>query len=161
MDSIEISFRTIIQLSDVENLVNLARSTSYFNDEEVMIVQELIQETLAQPKCGYCWIVAEKDLIPVGFTCYGSIAGSLNTWDLYWIVVDQNLRGGGIGKMLIRQTEHDVKAKNGAMLIAETSGREQYQDTHSFYERCDYTLEATIKDFYAPLDDKLFYVKRM
>ncbi|MDD2563611.1 MAG: GNAT family N-acetyltransferase [Salinivirgaceae bacterium] len=161
MDSTEISFRTKIQLSDVENLVNLARSTGYFNDEEVMIVQELVQETLDQPKSGYCWIIAENERIPVGFTCYGSIAGSLNTWDLYWIVVAQNLRGGGIGKKLIRQTEHDVKANNGALLIAETSGRQQYQDTHSFYQRCGYTLEATIKDFYAPLDDKLFYVKRM
>ena len=161
MVSIDIHYRTKVQLSDVENLVNLTRSTGYFNDEEVLIVQELVQETLTQPQSGYCWLIAEKDSIPVGFTCYGSIAGSSQSWDLYWIVVGQSWRGEGIGKKLLWQTEQEVKSQNGALLIAETSGREQYKDTRSFYDSCGYKLEATITDFYAPLDDKLFYIKRI
>ena len=157
----EIQYRKVLHQSDVLTLVALTRSTGYFNEEEVLIVEELVQETLNKPESGYCWLIGEQDSIPVGFTCYGRIAGSIQAWDLYWIVVGNSWRGQGIGKKLIRRTEQEVASLKGALLIAETSGKEQYADTRSFYSSCDYTLEATIKDFYAPFDDKLFYVKRL
>ena len=41
----------------------------------------------------------------------------------------------------------------------ETSARELYRPTQRFYERCGYEAEARLKDFYAPGDSKIIYVK--
>ena len=35
----------------------------------------------------------------------------------------------------------------------------QYQSTRRFYEACGYHLEAILKQFYSPHDDKMIYLK--
>jgi hypothetical protein len=47
----------------------------------------------------------------------------------------------------------------GLRVYAETSGRPQYEPTRAVYERLGFFREAHLKDFYAPGDDKVFYVK--
>jgi GNAT superfamily N-acetyltransferase len=105
--------------------------------------------------------VAEIDGIPAAFACFGRIPGSEHSWDLYWIVVGKDFQGCGLGKKLITNTEDFVKNEGGKLLIAETSGKPQYESTRQFYLRCGYKLEATIRDFYALNDDKAFYIKRL
>ncbi|MBL8851541.1 MAG: hypothetical protein JNG89_17790, partial [Planctomycetaceae bacterium] len=56
-------------------------------------------------------------------------------------------------------TERLIAKRGGRRVYAETSGREQYAPTRAFYERCGYQREATLKDFYAPGDDKVVYGK--
>ena len=50
---------------------------------------------------------------------------------------------------------------NGRQIYIETSSQPIYQPTQAFYTRAGYVLEATLKDFYAPGDDKLVFVKRL
>ena len=47
----------------------------------------------------------------------------------------------------------------GRRIYAETSGRPQYEPTRVFYERLGFTPETQLKDFYAPGEDKVFYVR--
>ena len=51
--------------------------------------------------------------------------------------------------------------KQWKLLIAETSGRELYYDTRAFYIACGYMLEAVIKEFYGPSDDKMFLCEKV
>ena len=63
--------------------------------------------------------------------------------------------------MLLKAVEEDVKHSGGKILWIETSGRPLYASTESFYRKNGYTLQASLKDFYAPDDPKRIYSKML
>jgi ribosomal protein S18 acetylase RimI-like enzyme len=96
----------------------------------------------------------------VGYACWGPTPATDRTWDLYWIAVDPALQGAGIGTILIEEVERRLAGQHARMLIAETSSRSDYAATHGFYVRRGYTEVARVRDFYAPGDDRIIFVKR-
>ncbi|RVU86000.1 GNAT family N-acetyltransferase [Leucothrix sargassi] len=52
------------------------------------------------------------------------------------LVIDQNFRGGGIGKLLVQEAENFFHAK-GCIKSEVTSG-DHRTEAHSFYESCGY-----------------------
>ena len=156
-----LSFRTGIIESDPATVEEIVRSTGYFYDYEIPVARELAEERLAKgEESGYYFVFAEVDKNVVAYSCYGPIACTNGSFDLYWIVTHQDWRAKGIGKRLLNETINEVKKLNGRMLIAETSTKEQYIPTRKFYENNDFLLEATIVDFYEIGDGKAMYVKR-
>ena len=129
---------------------------------EVDIAVELVEERLEEgPQSGYHFVFAELDGRTVGYTCYGPIALTAASFDLYWIAVDKSLHGRKIGQALLEKTEELVRQAGGRQLYIETSNRHQYAPTRGFYLRGGYHQEALLKDFYAPEDDKVIYVKSL
>jgi ribosomal protein S18 acetylase RimI-like enzyme len=63
---------------------------------------------------------------PVGYICYGPTPMTQGTFDLYWIVVDPNVQGRGIGSELLNFLEEVVREKEGRMILADTSTIPQY-----------------------------------
>jgi ribosomal protein S18 acetylase RimI-like enzyme len=98
--------------------------------------------------------------ILVGYACWGPTPATDRTWDLYWIAVDTALQGAGIGTILLEEVERRLVGQHARMLIAETSSRSEYAATHEFYRRRGYTEVARVRDFYAPGDDRIIFVKR-
>ena len=96
----------------------------------------------------------------VGYACWGPTPATDRTWDLYWIAVDTALHGAGIGTILLEEVERRLVGQHARMLIVETSSRSDYAATRSFYERRGYTEVARVRDFYAPDDDRIIFVKR-
>jgi GNAT superfamily N-acetyltransferase len=84
----------------------------------------------------------------------------VGSFDLYWIAVTQAEHGAGLGRKLLDHTETRVREAGGRILFIETSGRELYVPTRRFYEKCGFTLDVRVRDFYAPGDDKLVFSKR-
>jgi len=138
-------------------------ATAVFNQEEKDCVDELWEEFLAQgaDKSGYYFLVYKEGEQVLGYACYGPRALTDRTYDLYWIAVDPQARGGGVGKQLLAATEQAIRAQGGRILIVETSGMEKYTPTRGFYAATGYLLEATLKDFYADGDDLVIYTKRL
>jgi ribosomal protein S18 acetylase RimI-like enzyme len=95
----------------------------------------------------------------LAFANYGKNAFSTHSWDLYWIAVNQNSRDQKYGSMLLRAIEEDVRTSGGKILWIETSGRPLYASTEGFYKHNGYTLQASLKDFYATGDPKQVYSK--
>jgi hypothetical protein len=62
---------------------------------------------------------------------------------------------------LIRESERLAGESGAKQMFVDTSGREQYAPTRAFYERMGYTKAAVLRDFFAPGDDKVIYVKRL
>jgi ribosomal protein S18 acetylase RimI-like enzyme len=138
-------------------------NTSVFTSEEVECVDELWEEYQSQgpEKCGYYFLVDKENDRVLGYSCYGPRALTDRTYDLYWIAVDPNPRGGGVGRRLLTATEEAIHTLGGRLLIVETSGMDKYEPTRGFYHATGYLHEATLKDFYKDGDDLVIFTKRL
>ena len=157
-----ISFRESVKPSDLECVRRITASTGKFHDFEIDVAVELVSERLAKgADSGYEFLFAERSGAVLGYTCYGEIPCTKGSYDLYWIAVEHSCQGQGVGKELCRELEQRIQKHNGRRIYIETSGRSDYHETRGFYLACGYRQEATLKDFYAPSDDKIIYCKAL
>ncbi len=155
-----VAFRYDALPEDVETIGRLTRETGFFRDDEIEVAVELVCERLESgPESGYHFVFAVQDGLVAGYTCYGPIACTVSSYDLYWIVVSPKVQRQGIGQKLLAETENLIRKAGGDRIYVETSHRDQYESTRFFYERCGYQLESVLKDFYAPGDAKATYCK--
>ena len=157
-----LKFRTDVNRDDIENVREILHSSGFFYDFEIAVALELVEEALVnEGKSDYLFVFAEAEGRTVGYTCFGQIACTKYSWDLYWIGVYNDCRGSGIGKILMSETEKMIKNLGGKNIFIETSSREKYTSTQQFYGYCNCELIATIKDFYDDGDDKLLYKRSL
>lgn len=162
MEKSNVSFRYEAKAEDVDVIRQIVESTDYFYDYEVEVAVELVEERLNKgPSSGYEFVFAEVDGRTVAYTCYGLIACTKNSYDLYWIVTHNDFRGKGIGKLLLKETEEKIKGSGGKKVYAETSSIPKYDSTRKFYENTGYIAEAVLKEFYDDNDDKVVFVKTL
>jgi ribosomal protein S18 acetylase RimI-like enzyme len=155
-------YRQHIQPSDIGAIADIVKSSGFFSTEEIDIALELAEEKLSQPlESSYQFLFAEDGKHVVGYSCFGLIPATSGSYDLYWIAIDEQSRGTGLGKDLMKRTEKIIFDLGGKRIYAETSSRHQYQPTHRFYESCGYRKDAVLKDFYMQGDSKLIYVKTL
>jgi ribosomal protein S18 acetylase RimI-like enzyme len=141
----------------------ISSAVGVFSDEEVATVDELLDaySTLGAERSGYHFLSAVDHDGIVGFACYGPRAITNGAYDLYWIVTDPAAGRRGVGGRMLAAVETIIAAQNGRMIIAETSGRADYFHTRQFYVKYNYVAEAQIRDFYAPGDDLVIYIRRL
>jgi ribosomal protein S18 acetylase RimI-like enzyme len=142
-------------------------ATAHFTQEEVRCAMELVDAANDHPEKGdYILHVLEepesgpKKMVQ-GYVCYGPTPLTDGVFDLYWIAVDPKRQGQGIGQLLLRFVENEVRRQRGRMLLIETSSKESYSATMRFYERSGYDEISRIKDFYRIEDDKVVYCKKL
>jgi ribosomal protein S18 acetylase RimI-like enzyme len=153
-------YRQQIQPSDIEAIADIVESSGFFSDEELEIAIELAEDKLEQQEISsYRFLFAEDEKSVVGYTCYGLIPATHSSYDIYWIAVHKDMRGRGLGKLLMAETEKLIRDSGGRQIYAETSSRNQYKPTHNFYEICGYHQEAFLKNFYHEGDSKIIYAK--
>ncbi len=154
------AFRHEILPGDREAVRAIVESTGFFSPAEVEVADELVRERLgAGPASGYFFVFLERDGQVLAYGCYGPIAATQGSFDLYWLAVHKAFQGQGLGRAVLVECEGRIGSEGGRRVYIETSGRPQYAPTRAFYERCGYVREATLKDFYGPGDDKAIYVK--
>jgi ribosomal protein S18 acetylase RimI-like enzyme len=139
-------------------LERLTRDTGLFREEEVATAVELLDESLAGDE-DYRFLGAFDGDQLIGYACWGPTPGTESTSDLYWIVVDRERQGGGIGSQLLGEVERRLAADGRRLVVVETSSRPDYSPTRGFYEARGYTRAATIAAYYAPGDDLVIYTK--
>ncbi len=155
-----ITFREEVIPSDIETVREILESSGYFYKEEIAVGVELVEERLNKGiASGYHFLFAEENGRVVGYTCFGEIACTKGSFDLYWIAVHNDIRGSGIGKKLLALTEKKISEMGGKRIYVETSNRKQYESTRVFYIKCRYSVEAILKDFYGPGDDKVIFLR--
>ena len=160
MGQSQIKYRQEVLPTDPKSVYEIIDSTGFFYEEEIKVAVELVEERLAKGlESGYYFLFAECDGKAIGYTCFGPIACTIASYDLYWIAVHNDFRSQGIGKILLEKSETIIKDMGGQRIYIETSSRAQYESTRAFYLRCKCIEEAVLKDFYAPNDSKVIYVK--
>ena len=147
---------------DKEKIRKILIDTCHFNDDEINIAIELIDDYLNDKE--------QKDYIiqvyvtddtnkTAGYICYGKRPLTDMTYDLYWIAVDPNIHGKGIGSSLVKFMEEDLKNQGGNLILIETSGKESYKNERKFYTKNGYEVQTIIKDFYRRGDDLVIFRK--
>lgn len=155
-------FRTQPSPSDAQAIRRIVRSSGFFRDDEIDVAVELVDERLARGEAsGYHFLFAEAGDHVVGYTCFGPIACTVSSFDVFWIAVDESRRGTGLGRALLERSEAIIREMGGTRVYIETSGKAQYLPTRGFYTRCGYIAEAELADFYAPGDSKVVYSKAL
>ena len=146
---------------DLGPLVELVRATKVFREEEVDVARELMQVVADKPdqKDYVIFTSVDESGAPNGYYCIGQTPMTEATWDLYWIAVDPAAHGRGIGKELLRHCESFIRQQGGRLVVAETSSTAKYDKTRLFYEHNQYTEASRIKDYYAPGDGLVVYIK--
>ncbi len=154
--------RDRLTAADIKSIKEIVESTGFFYSYETDVALELASEYLARGvKSGYYFLFAEDKGRMAGYCCYGPIACTEGSYDLYWIVVHKDYQGQGVGRALLKEAEQRIAAVGGRGIYVETASRPQYAPTHHFYKKNGYQVEAVLKDFYSKGDDKLIFVKRI
>lgn len=146
---------------DIPMLEEVLVATGAFTDDEVAVAVELLETVINNPRQeDYEVAVADVGGRVAGYVLFGPVPLTEGNYDLYWIAVDPNSQGSGVGRRLMKHVEEQVSQRGGRMLCLETSSQGGYLRTRSFYEQAGYVEESCIRDFYKPGDDRLTYVKR-
>jgi GNAT superfamily N-acetyltransferase len=147
-----------------EKIHEILKTTGFFSYEEINVALELLDDYLNNPNSTYSIYVAVDEINQedvIGYVCFGKTPLSYSTYELYWIAVTPHSQGKGIGKELMHFFEQKVKENAGLNILIETSSKTIYEPTRKFYEALGYKVLCVVKDFYAPGDDRITYVKRL
>ncbi len=140
----------------------LTAATGFFSDEEVAVAVELVETRLAQGLAsGYRFLFADGDGGLDGYVCYGPIALTKSSFDLYWIAVRPAAQRTGLGRRLMEVAEAKALEVGASAMYVETSSRPQYAPTRAFYRRLGYMPAAELPDFYGPGDGQVIFAKQL
>jgi ribosomal protein S18 acetylase RimI-like enzyme len=146
---------------DRDRILEILIAVARFTDEEVRCAIDLVDQSLATPEKGEYLVHVLEDRVVQGYVCFGPTPLTDGVFDLYWIAVDPRQQGQGLGQILLRFVENEVRKQNGRMLLIETSSKDTYGPTLRFYERSGYEEISRIKDFYRIEDDKIVFCKKL
>jgi ribosomal protein S18 acetylase RimI-like enzyme len=168
-----------LTVADVARVVELTRTTGVFRDEEIAIAEEVVTEAVKADGTDrsdvvegndrpdrsdldrpYYALGAEVDGRVVGWICWGATPCTVATWDLYWMAVDPEMHGQGVGTALLEEMENRLSDK-ARLIVIDTSGRPDYAPTRAFYRARGYQTAAVVRDFYALGDDQVIFSKRL
>lgn len=146
--------------ADRDKVIDLVCRTNVFSEEEIEVARELLDIVLNEPNTNeYIVYVSTEEEAVTGYFCIGQTPLTEGTYDLYWIAVDPEYHGKGIGKRLLQFAEQLVKETGGRLIVAETSSTEKYRSTRVFYQHSGYSEVTRIKDYYRNGDDLVIYGK--
>ena len=158
--SVSSILRDTVTTADRDTVRRIVTRTGFFRDDEIEIAVELVDERLLKGELsGYHFLLFERSGVVVGYACYGPIGCTVGSFDLYWIAVDPECQGQGIGRRLIDEVERRIRNIGGRRIYIETSGRPEYAPTRAFYRSCSYEVVAVLPDFYDRGDDKVVWCR--
>lgn len=146
---------------DTPALIEMGRGTGVFKDLEIQALREVLDDYHdANQGLGHLAVSYEDEGRVVGFAYYAPAAMTDRTWYLYWIIVDKAYQARGIGGVLLRRAEAEIKARDGRLFLIETSSLPLYEPTRRFYLKNGYELACTIRDYYYDGDDLNVFSRR-
>ncbi len=107
------------------------------------------------------WLTCEDDGEAIGFCYAAPEVLTEGTWNMLAIAVLPSKQGSGKGGAIVAELENQLLKQGHRVLIADTSGKDDFTQTREFYRKNGYTEEARIRDFWAAGDDKIVFWKSL
>lgn len=149
-----------VTVDDREVIEQMFRSNTIFADHEVAVALEVFDAALNPGQTDYESLGVELAGRLAGWICWGPTPCTVGTYDMYWIAVDPSVHGAGLGSILVAEMERRLIGR-ARLIVVETGGRREYDATRAFYLARGYEEAARVRDFYAPGDDQVIFVKRL
>ena len=100
----EIIWREEPRSSDQDIVRDIVTSSGFFSKEEIDVAVELVQERLNKGvSSGYYFLFADRGEEVIGYSCFGPIPCTTESYDIYWIAVQDKLRGSGLGREVLER----------------------------------------------------------
>lgn len=143
---------------DVPALKTVLDQTELFPSQ---MLPEMVAGFLSGDETESIWLTAELGARVVGF-CFASPEPlTEGTWNMLAIAILPGEQGRGAGGALVAALERRLAAHGSRVLLADTSGTDDFAKTREFYRKNGYTEEARIRDFWATGDDKVVFWKAL
>lgn len=151
----------LMKKSDKAAVMDILRRSGMFTPEEIAVAEEQIDIAFDQPeqKDYNEMVIEDAQGRTSGWISWGPTPMTEGTYDLYWIAVDPDKQGQGLGKELVRWLEDHVRNARGRLILIETASQAGYESTRQFYLQQNYQEAARIADYYKPGDDRIIYAK--
>jgi len=148
---------------DKEKILRLLRQKGTFNEQEIQVALEVVEDSLRFPEKKDYTIFCAHDNAGnfAGYICFGPVPMTDNCYDLYWIAVDEQFSRQGIGGMLLRYMEGCLVRENARRIYLDTSSTRPYLPARSFYEKNGYRLVCVLEDFYREDNHKMIFMKNL
>ena len=143
---------------DIAALQEVLNGTKLFPSE---MLPDMVSSFLSIDESPDIWLTCEANGLAVGF-CYAVPEELANgAWNMLAIAVLPTKQGGGCGGAITKHLEAELKERGQRILIADTSGADDFAQTREFYRKNGYVEEARIRDFWASGDDKIVFWKSL
>ncbi len=139
-----------------EAIADFLTRTKEFSAEDREVALELLDLGVRGEDTYRFWVFEEAGKA-LGYICFGPTPMTRGTFDLYWICVDPDAKGKGVGRALVAKMEDELRQEGGRLVRVETAGLEDYAATRAFYDRLGFEVVARIRDFYWPGNDLFTY----
>jgi len=148
----------VVSKQDINAIKEVLDSSELFPSH---LLDDMIADFLNNESSTDIWLTTIENDRPISIAYCAPERMTEGTYNLYAIAVRKENQGKGIGGEMMHFIEN-LLAKNGnRILIVETSGLADYELTRKFYHKCNYTKEATIRDFYQEGEDKVVFWKKL
>jgi len=149
--------RTVLK-QDLIHLKEVLDSSQLFPAE---FLEEMIADYFNNPNTKDIWFTYVEGSKPISIGFCAPEKFTEGTYNLYAIAVSKKSQGKGIGQKMMTYIENELRKKGNRILIVETSGDPEMKLTRAFYLKCNYTHEATIRDFWKAGEDKVIFWKQL
>ncbi len=151
-----------LQPSDRPALAQMLSRIASFDADDKKVALELIDIALQQPdQKDYLFVLAfEQGGQLAGYACFGPTPLTERAFSLYWIAVEPEISGKGIGTTILKAVEAKLAELKARMLLIETSSAPDYELTRRFYIKNGYPMVETLKDFYRDGEDRVTFGRR-
>jgi len=144
---------------DTTAVMALAEAIGLFTPQELEALAGMLSEYFDGKLGKDCFWIVYDDREPVGTAYCAPEAYTRGTWDLDFIAVHPSHQGKGYGGKLLEYVETTLAECRERLLLVETSGLPNLEQTREFYRKNGYEEEARIREFYKAGDDKIVFRK--
>ncbi|MGK9175239.1 GNAT family N-acetyltransferase [Yokenella regensburgei] len=148
-----------VEPSDVEPLLIMLRRSGQFDEEGLLHVRERLQRYFSG-ETEEIWFSADQQGL-VGMAYCAPEVMTTHVWNLLLLWITPSHQRRGIGLALLDHVEKAVKAREGRLLLVDTSSLSDYSAARAFYNQQGFIKEARIRDYYAIGEDKITFIKTM
>lgn len=145
--------------TDSEALLAIVKDSGQFDENGLAHVNETLNNYL-EGEGEDLWFTAD-DGEPVGVAYCAPEPVTDGTWNLLMLWTRSDRNGKGYGSALVNHVEKILNERGVRLLIVETSSLPDFAGARAFYDKCGFTHEARISNFFAVGDDKIIYTKSL
>ena len=149
--------RNLLQ-HDLPHLKEVIDSCNLFPSE---LLDDMLNDYLTNAQTNDIWLTLLVEQTPVGVLYCAPERMTEGTSNLYLIAVHNKIQGIGLGTQFMNYLENILTLQAVRVLIVETSGLEEFEQTRRFYDKCNYHREAVIRDFYKEGESKVVFWKKL